>query len=257
MPTPSVPSGPGSIHAPSLFTGRIFAAVATMSPPSPITIGSSSVVEPVAHLAAHALRVDRRLVACRAPPRPSPLPSLRSRAARRASAEKSSRTPWFFISSSSSSKLQARLPTRPTSRLAVLPDQRRVHVELDDLRVGRESSCRRRAGNRAACRRGSRSRICLSASRRERFRNSGEVGGTVPRPMPFVNAGMCVSLRKRFSSRARARPLHPRAGHHHRPLRVPRAARARRAPRRDRARAAAASVRMRGTGASRPLALGP
>ena len=26
----------------------------------------------------------------------------------------------------------------------------------------------------------------LSASRRERFRNSGEVGGTVPRPMPFV-----------------------------------------------------------------------
>ena len=43
MPTPSVPSGPGSIQAPSRFTGRIFAAVATMSPPSPITIGSPSV----------------------------------------------------------------------------------------------------------------------------------------------------------------------------------------------------------------------
>ena len=43
MPTPSVPSGPGSIQAPSLFTGRILAAVATMSPPSPITIGSPSV----------------------------------------------------------------------------------------------------------------------------------------------------------------------------------------------------------------------
>ncbi len=70
-PTPSVPSGPGSIQAPSPFTGRIFAAVATMSPPSPITIGSPSVVEPVAHLAAHALRVDRHLVAVRAPPRPS------------------------------------------------------------------------------------------------------------------------------------------------------------------------------------------
>ncbi len=28
--------------------------------------------------------------------------------------------------------------------------------------------------------------ICFSASRRERFRNSGESGGTVPRPMPFV-----------------------------------------------------------------------
>ncbi len=28
--------------------------------------------------------------------------------------------------------------------------------------------------------------ICFIASRRERFRNSGESGGTVPRPMPFV-----------------------------------------------------------------------
>jgi hypothetical protein len=42
--------------------------------------------------------------------------------------------------------------------------------------------------------------IFSSACRRERFRNSGESGGMVPRPMPFVNEGTCVSRMKRFIS---------------------------------------------------------
>ena len=43
----------------------------------------------------------------------------------------------------------------------------------------------------------------FSASRRERFRNSGESGGIVPRPMPFVNVGMCSLLREALHLRSR------------------------------------------------------
>ena len=42
VPTPSVPSGPGSNHWPRRLIGRYFEALATMSPPSPTMIVSSS-----------------------------------------------------------------------------------------------------------------------------------------------------------------------------------------------------------------------
>ncbi len=218
MPTPSVPSGPGSIQAPSRGTGRIFAAVATMSPPSPITIESPSV--------ASQSRVSRHM-RCGSTGDSSESSAAStffssSTSILRSSSRqplKSSFTPAFFISSSSSSKVQARLPTRPTLRGPVLPDQRRVHVELDDLRVGRdrlaegEAEVEQRAGeddqidllHRLAARavqelrRGRRDRAAAHAVR---------------------VAGHVRLIEERVHRGARHRPLDAGAGHQHRALGV-------------------------------------
>ena len=116
MPTPSVPSGPG-IHPGALrsLTGRIFAAVATMSPPSPMTMGRSRV--------SSQSRTSRHM-RCGS----IGTSSLSRAAFNLASAlnfdgaqfvapgsEKSSLMPWCLISSSIKSKVRARLPTNGAS----------------------------------------------------------------------------------------------------------------------------------------------
>ena len=151
MPTPSVPSGPGSIHAPSRLTGMIFAAVATMSPPSPITIGSSSV--------SSQSRTSRHM-RCGS----TGTSSLSSAASTFASAavsilRSSSRQPREVEPRAAVLHLleqqlegAGEVADQADVGLAVLADQRRVHVELDDLRVGRDRLAEAPCGSRAACR---------------------------------------------------------------------------------------------------------
>ena len=184
MPTPRVPSGPGSIQAPSPFTGRILAAVATMSPPSPITIGSSSVASQsrTSRNIRCGSRGDSSLsrFACT-------FTSAASSIARSASRqpEKSSFAPRFFISSQSSSNEQPRLPTNATSAWRFWPiNVASISSWMIFASAGMFAPKRMRKSSRVPA--STMQSICFIASRRERFRNSGESTGTLPRAMPFV-----------------------------------------------------------------------
>ena len=94
-------------------------------------------------------------------------------------------TPRCFISSSSSSKEFARLPTRPTSDWRFWPMSVASISSWMILASAGIVWPKRMRKSRSVPARMMQS-VCLSASRRERFRNSGVLGGTLPRPMPFV-----------------------------------------------------------------------
>ena len=137
MPTPSVPSGPGSIHEPSLLTGMIFAAVATMSPPSPITTGSprvSSQSRTSRHRRWGSIGVSSLSSAAWT------FASAASSTTRSSSRqpEKSMLTPRVLHLLEQQLEGVREVADEADVGLAVLADQRRVHVELDDLGLGRD-----------------------------------------------------------------------------------------------------------------------
>jgi hypothetical protein len=121
---------------------------------------------------------------------PSAASTLRSAASSMARSssrqpEKSSRAPWFLSSSRSSSKLQARFPTSGTSAPRFWPiSVASISSWMIFASAGIVWPKRiRKSSSVPASRMQS---IRSRASRRDRFRNSGSSGDTVPRPMPLV-----------------------------------------------------------------------
>ena len=196
IPTPSVPSGPGSIHVPCSGTCNTFDAWATMSPPSPMTIISSSVAM-CAAISAHSLIGSigtSSEVSCAA------IFAAALSSTARSTAEKAlkSTTP---TASRSASRFAPTLPTSPTSAARFWPisvSSRSSCTTFASPRMDPPYFIRKSSGVPAR----TTTSAWASASLRLRLKNCGWFIGSWPRPIPFVNTGIFVASAKRRSAGA-------------------------------------------------------